>query len=304
MWPEWRENRYPKAQGGVRILPFKTLSAKAVLTSALTVIACLGLVAEASAEHARPKAATPMNIRLVPAFEECFGPNQTHGPPLAVPSCNPVIESSTYLSMQAPERLAPWLGSADGTGLVTLKVTCLLPGTTTQVTGSNTAPPCADAGDQIDVKLTVSMTGVRCKGVGGQGNCAGGAASLYNGKVLVDLPARVTDHHNQIIPNPAGADCSDTVSCTATTDSANWPIGLQCASGTCNVTTSFDLAVPGSNIEGKRSVIQLGAVEIQDAGLNGQLAAAPAPAAGACPPACQADGDANTVFMTQGTFVP
>jgi hypothetical protein len=228
----------------------------------------------------------------------------THGAPLALPSCNPLIESSTYLSMNAPERLAPFLGSADGTGLVTLKVTCLVPGTTTQVTGVNANPPCSDAGDQIDVKVTVSLTGVRCKGVGGQGNCAGGAASLYNGKVLVDMPARLTDHHNQIVPNPAGADCSDTVSCTATTDFANWPIGLQCASGTCNVTTSMDLAVPGSIIETKRAVIQLGAVEVQDAGLNGQLAAAPSPAAGVCPPACQADGDANTVYMTQGAFVP
>jgi hypothetical protein len=270
----------------------------------LTLVACLGITADAFGEHARSKAATPAAFRLVPAFEECFGPNRTHGAPLAVPSCNPPIQSSTYLTMAAPDRLAPFNLSADGTGLVSFKVTCLNPGTTTQVTGSNPAPPCNDAGDQIDVKVTVTLSGVRCVGVASQGNCAGGAASLYNGKVLVDMPMRWTDHYNAIIPNPAGADCSDTTSCAATADFPNIPIGLQCASGSCNYATSADLTVPGSALEGKRASIELGEIQIQDAGLNGNLAAAPAPAAGACPPACQADTDANTVYLTQGLFVP
>ena len=271
---------------------------------ALTAIACLGLTAQAFATHARPKGASPANFRLVPAFEECFGPNMTHGPPLSVPSCNPTIQSSTYLTMNAPDRAAPFNTAADGSGLVTLSTTCLVPGTTTQVTGAGATPPCSDAGDQEDVKVTATMSGIRCVGVGGQGNCAGGGGSLYNGKLLLDMPMRLTDHHNQIVPNPAGADCSDTISCSATTDFATWPIGLQCASGNCNYTTSVDLTVPGALLESKRAVVQLGPVEVQDAGLNGQLAAAPSPAAGACPPACQADGDANTVYLTQGFFAP
>ena len=206
--------------------------------------------------------------------------------------------------MNAPDRSAPFNTAADGSGLVTLATTCLVPGTTTQITGAGATPPCSDAGDQEDVKVTATMSGIRCVGVGGQGNCAGGGGTLYNGKLLIDMPMRLTDHHNQIVPNPAGADCSDTISCTATTDLTNWPIGLQCASGNCNYTTSVDLTVPGALLESKRAVVQLGEVQVQDAGLNGQLAAAPSPAAGACPPACQADGDANTVYLTQGFFAP
>jgi hypothetical protein len=148
------------------------------------------------------------------------------------------------------------------------------------------------------------MSDVRCVGVASQGNCATGAGGVYNGKVLLDMPMRVTDHRNAIVPNPAGVDCSDTTSCTATTDFISMPIGLQCVSGACNYTTSADLTAPGLIMETQRMVIQLGAVEVQDAGLNGNLAAAPSPFAGVCPPACQADTDANTTFLTQGLFVP
>ena len=35
--------------------------------------------------YARPKAATPVNVALVPAFEQCSSGNATHGAPLAVP---------------------------------------------------------------------------------------------------------------------------------------------------------------------------------------------------------------------------
>jgi hypothetical protein len=214
-----------------------------------------------------------------------------------------VIQSSTYLTMNAPDRSAPYNTAANGSGLITFATSCLNPGTTTQVTSANTTPPCNDAGDQEDVKVTVTMGDIRCVGVGGQGNCAA-AGGVYSGKLLLDLPMRVTDHRNQIVPNPTGADCSDTISCTATTDFITLPIGLQCVSGTCNYTTSADLTVPGLVQELKRTVVQLGAVEVQDAGLNGNLAAAPSPFAGACPPACQADSDANTTFLTQGLFVP
>jgi hypothetical protein len=247
-----------------------------------------------------------VNIRLVPAFEECFGSSggMTHGPPLAVPSCSPVIQSSTYLTLNAPDRSAPFNSAANGSGVITLATSCLVPGTTTQVTGANSLPPCNDAGDQEDVKVTAALSDIRCVGVASQGNCATGAGGVYNGKLLLDMPMRVTDHRNQIVPNPAGVDCSDTTSCTATTDFISLPIGLQCVSGACNYTTSADLTAPGLIMETQRIVVQLGAVEVQDAGLNGNLAAATSPFAGACPPACQADTDANTTFLTQGLFAP
>jgi hypothetical protein len=281
---------------GFRILPIGTKSARIIFAQALALVACLGFAAEAFAEHARPKAATPSTIRFVPAFEECFGPNSTHGAPLALPSCNAPIQSSSYLTMNTPDRPVPFNTTANGTASMILKTTCLTPGTTTE-TGQ--VPTCPDAGDQLDVKITFNSGDVRCVGAGGQGNCTSGAGSLYNGKLLVDMTMRLSDHYNAT----TGQGCAATTTCSATANFPVWPLGLQCASGNCNYVTSADLIVPGVALEGKRAVIELGAVEVQDAGLNGNLAAAPAPAAGVCPPACQQD-DAASLYLSQGLFIP
>ena len=56
-----------------------------------------------STGYARPKAATPLNIRLVPAYEQCTSAGGTHGAPLAVPSCSPPSLSSDYLTVGTPD---------------------------------------------------------------------------------------------------------------------------------------------------------------------------------------------------------
>jgi hypothetical protein len=213
----------------------------------------------------------------------------THGPPLAVPSCSPAVESSNFLTAQAPERVAPHGPlAADATGLVTLKVTCLVPGTTTQVTGTNAAPPCNDPGDQIDVKITSASTGVRCKGI--SGGCSA-ANALYTGKVLLRLVVRMTDRLNGPTNNPG------------TASDITLPAGIQCTSGACGSTTSADSVYPNLAREASRAVWQLGKIEVLDGGTDGDLAPNPSPASGVCPPACQGNGG-ETVFMTQGLFAP
>lgn len=271
--------------------------------SLIFAVAALGLLVMATsalAEHARPKAATPLAFRLVPAFNACGGSvpaGMTHGAPLAVPSCSPPTQTSAYLTAAAPDRAAPYNTAADGTGLISLKVTCLLPGTTTQVTGANASPPCNDPGDQIDVKVTSTSTGVRCVGV--SGGCVGGANALYDGKVLGASSIRISDHYNNIVPNPPGVDCSDTTSCAATAIDLPFTVGAQCTAGACNYVTSADLTVPGVVLEGKRAVVGLGQINVQDAGANGNLAGGVA-----CPPTCAQEGDGNAVAYTQGLFIP
>jgi hypothetical protein len=270
--------------------------------SLIFAVAALGLLVTATsalAEHARPKAATPLAFRLVPAFNQCTGSSpagMTHGAPLAVPSCSPPAQTSAYLTAAAPDRAAPYNTAADGTGLISLKVTCLNPGTTTQVTGSNPAPPCNDAGDQIDVKVTSTSTGVRCVGV--SGGCSA-ANALYGGKVLGSSSIRISDHYNAITPNPVGVDCSDDTSCAATAIDLPFTVGAQCTAGACNYVTSADLTVPGVVLEGKRAVVGLGQLNVQDAGLNGDLAGGVA-----CPPTCAQEGDGNAVAYVQGLFIP
>jgi len=255
----------------------------------------------ALAVHARPKSATPLTIKLVPAFDECTTPTpgMFHGLPLNLPSCSPPTETSSYLTARDPTRAIPFNGAADGFATIILKVTCLNPSTTQQVTGSNPLPPCNDPGDQIDVKITAISGGVRCTlGAPTQGSCAGGAGTLYNGKVLGSSNIRISDHYNQIIPNPTGADCSDTTSCPATVEDLPFDVGTQCTAGACNTVTSADLTVPAVTLEGNRSVVGLSQVTIADAGLDGGLAGGPA-----CPPTCAQDDPANTA-ATQGLFIP
>jgi len=266
------------------------------------VLGCLvGLLtaSTAFASHARPKSATPLNIRLVPAFAQCSGSSpagMTHGPPLAVPSCSPPDELSNFLTATAPDRPAPYNLGADGTAVISLAVTCLVPGTTTSVTGAGATPPCSDPGDQEDVKVTNASTGVRCVTV--SGGCAA-AAALYNGKVLGTSQIRITDHYNAITPNPVGVDCSDTTSCVATSIDLPFDIGAQCTSGSCNYVTSADLTVPGAVLEQKRAVVGLGQITVYDAGADGDLAGGVA-----CPPTCAQNGTDHNPAAIQGLFIP
>jgi hypothetical protein len=291
-------------------LPIRRNLARVIAALALAV-GCFVVAPSALALHARPNSATPTSFRMVPAFEECFGSTtSTHGSPLTLPSCNPVIQSSSYLTMNANERMAPYLGPANGNALVILKTTCV--SSISPPVENGDTPPCnANVGDQQDVKITLAVNDVRCVGNPGppaQSLCAGGAGSAgagtqYSGKVLVDIPMRITDHFNALSPNPAPTECSDTTTCTATAADTVLSIGSQCTNGGCSYTTSADAVIPGLVREKDRAVVELGQVQFQDAGADGDLAAAQAPASGVCPPACEQD-DLATVFLTQGIFAP
>jgi hypothetical protein len=123
--------------------------------------------------------------------------------------------------------------------------------------------------------------------------------------VLGTSTIRIVDHYNGIIPNPPGADCSDTQSCAATGQDLPFDVASQCTNGACNYVTSSDLVVTDVSKEGKRAVVNLGQIQIQDAGLDGDLVAGPPPTTGVCPPACaQNPGDGSDVASVQGLFIP
>jgi hypothetical protein len=229
--------------------------------------------------YARPKSATPMTFKLVPAFNECTSPNGTHGAPFSSGSCDPSTQSSSLLTFNGPDRPAPFTGMVAGTGLLTMKIFCT----------DAAAPPCtAQAGDQQDVKIDASVNAVRCTGT--SGGCTG-AGATYAGKLLFSTGLRITDRLNTPVQEPA------TVSDTP------FRFGMQCATGNCSISTTADAVYPGLVQELKRAVWQLGQIEVLDGGPDGNFAAAPAPASGVCPPAC-AGNDGETVFMRQGIFAP
>jgi hypothetical protein len=225
--------------------------------------------------YARPKSAASITLQLVPAFNECTAPNSTHGTPLSSPSCDPAVQSSSYLTFNAPDRAAPYNTTANGKGSLVMKLFCT----------DGAAPPCtAQAGDQQDVSLNLSVADVRCVAALTHCPTAGG---FYDGKLLTTMKVRLTDR----------------LTGSSTLTDFPFSFGAQCASGSCNLTSSFDAVIAGLAQEQKRAIWQLSAVEVLDGGTSGDFNRAPPPATGSCPPACATSGR-ETVFLRQGLYAP
>jgi hypothetical protein len=129
--------------------------------------------------------------------------------------------------------------------------------------------------DDADVAITFSTTDVRDKTT----------LADYTGELRARVDLRITDKLNGATGNDS-ATVSDTpygftIPCTATGGTAN--IG-----SSCSLTTSADALTGGTVLETRRTIWQLGAIEVLDGGSDG-------------------DGDTaagNTVFLRQGVFIP
>jgi hypothetical protein len=235
--------------------------------AALGLLAVLALAPSALATYARPKAASPMYVPLVPAYANCTSSNRVHAGPLAFNSCAPPAMLSRWLTVGTGDNNG---AAANFVGSVRLNV----------VLGDPVTP-----GDQADVGVTVRMTDIRCKA--GVSACTGGAMSDYTGQVVAFLLAKITDRHN----GPAGDEPATgnlpffmlpgrfTVPCTPTPDPA---IG-----SSCDIVTTIDSLTPNAITEGKRAIWELDQFHVSDGGPNGD----PSEFTG-------------TQFLIQGLFVP
>jgi len=203
--------------------------------------------------YPRPGGATPLRVSLVPAYRQCAASNRTHGPPLAFASCNPPTLESSQLTVGTPD--ANGAGAAS-TGFAKFGVAAGVPGGV----------------DDSDVRFTFSFTDVRHQD---------GTLADYTGELEATTVVRVTDR----VGGPAGE--------AATVTDVVFPVTVPCTAtstvpgATCAVTTSFDAVVPGTVPEGKRTIWQLGQVEVYDGGADGDVDTTP-----------------NTLFAVQGVFVP
>jgi hypothetical protein len=190
------------------------------------------------AGYARPKAATPASVPLVPAFKECASGNSSHGAPLAAPSCDPAAPASDYLTVGSPDTNGK---PAASTGNLRLGVI-----------GESPINP--DNGDQADISITGSLTDVRNRS----------DLSDYTGELRAVLGLRVTDRLNGAsLSSPATAEDTPfafNFACSATATSTG---------GTCNVATTADAVTSGIAIEAKRSIWELGQVRVFDGGADG-----------------------------------
>jgi hypothetical protein len=241
----------------------------AVLSAvALGALGMFMLASVASATHPRPKGATPLRVSMVPAFNQCTTPNRTHGPPLAFPSCNPPVQSSTAITVGSPDANG---AAANSEGFVKLEVFIGVPG-----------PP-----DDSDVLISANVTDVRCKAgttACGSANAADGAD--YTGGLQGNATIRITDHFNATVAG-GGTD-------PATVVDIPYPINAACAAtasttigSTCSANTSANAAVPGAVKDGKRANIEVGQIQISDGGPDGIVGTTP-----------------NTLFAVQGIFIP
>ena len=205
--------------------------------------------------YPRPIGATPLRASLVPAFRFCGQPNAVHGPPLEHDSCRPPLQESAHLTVGTPETNGMAVNSS---GFVKFTVQVGNPGT---------------PADEADVQVVVSITDVWKTTA---------PLSDYMGQLRVVTGIGITDKFNGPAQNAAGT--TDTalrfpVGCTPT---ASTSIG-----STCATTTTLDAVIPGSIVEGKRSIWEMGQVYVYDGGRDGV-----------------ASTTDNMPFMTQGVFVP
>jgi hypothetical protein len=238
------------------------------LTLAVSAVLMMVVASMASATHPRPKGATPFRISTVPAFNQCTTPNRTHGPPLAFPSCNPPVQSSTAVTIGSPDANG---AAANAEGFVKLEVLVGAPG-----------PP-----DDSDVIITSNGTDIRCRAgttACGSANAADGAD--YTGGLQGNATIRISDHFNGVAAG-GGTDA-------ATVVDIPFPVNATCAAtastaigSTCTANTSANATVPGSVKDGKRGVVEIGQIQISDGGPDGLVGTSP-----------------NTLFAVQGIFIP
>jgi hypothetical protein len=241
---------------------------KISLAVAFGAVAVMIIATAAQATHPRPKGATPLRVSMVPAYNACTAPNRTHGPPLAFPSCNPPVQSSSSITVGTPDANG---AAANSVAFIKLDV----------IVGA-AGPP-----DDSDVAITSSATDIRCKAgtvTCGNANAADGAD--YTGQLQGNATIRISDHWNAVAAG-GGPDA-------ATVVDIPFPVPATCANtastaegGLCTANTSANAVVPGSVKDAKRAIVEVGQITITDGGPDGQNATTP-----------------NTLFEVQGIFIP
>ncbi len=224
--------------------------------------------------YARPKAASPLRLSLVPAFIACTTPDRVHANPFNFGSC---ADTSSPYSRSISEVLT--VGTPDHNGLQANASSYVK-----LVTQLGAAGPPNDA----DMIVLVHINDVRCGPQGGAA-CPGGVTQDFAGRLVLRTSVRVTDKASgtgdaatvQTFPLDFPVQCTPTATAPG---------------GTCDATTSLNTLLPGAIVEGQRAIIELGQIRVYDPGPNGTGFG------GGCPPSC-GDGD-ETVFLRQGIFVP
>jgi hypothetical protein len=259
------------------------LSLRVPLLVAAAALTALVSASPAQAVHVRPFGATPKYDQFAISYMPCGGGGPpSHVPPFGFASCPPA-PSSPFLTVS----------TADSNGLPPNFV------------GSSQLAVCPiGACAPPDIRVTISLVGVRCTGAMAgavPAACPGGGLGSYVNDVAVVYPLRITDHCNMAGgPPPPACGPAGMPGNTGTLVDITFPVLVGCAPGapptppgpgaTCALVTTFNAVMPGAipvPAGPRRMNIQVGAVTVTDGG-----------------PDAMAGTAGNTPFLQQGVWVP
>ena len=232
--------------------------------------------------YARPAGGTVASVSLVPAYKQCTATEAIHRGSWSSGACYAPTPESNFLTVGTPDVNG---AAANSSGNFRIDVFC------NGGAAGEQAPCLTTPGDQLDGKITVSITDVRCSGT--SGGCSGGPLSDYTGNLRAEAAFRVTDKNN----GPTGVGPSANATTQDVVPAFNVPCTTTAATtigATCSVTTSIDAVLGGNTAitEQKRAIWQLigsgSDIRLLDGGPDG---------------VAQTTGD-NTLFATAGLFFP
>jgi uncharacterized repeat protein (TIGR01451 family) len=196
--------------------------------------------------YPRPRAASPVRVPLVVAYNQCTGANRTHGPPLAFPACAPPVQTSQHLTV----------GTADSNGAAANSVGSARVST---IVGDP-----ATTANEADLRIQLEITDVRRRT----------DLADYTGEVQLIGTLRITDRNNAPAPG-GGTNAATVVDIPFPTNAACAATGSPSIGATCAVSTTFNALVPGAVAEGKRAIWALQQLQVTDGGSDGVVATAP-----------------------------
>jgi len=196
--------------------------------------------------YPRPKGATPVRVSLAVAYKACTAPNESHGGPLQVGSCNPPAQASQFLTVGTQDANG---APANSTGSLRMDVF--------------NCPACASAITE-DVRIRFSLTDVR------------DAADLsdYRKDIETRTMLRITDRASGPSANEKATlqdlPFSFAVPCTGTSDKTT--------GSSCTLITSVEGLLPGAIKQdgNNRAIWELGQVQVYDGGAHGVAGASDA----------------------------
>jgi hypothetical protein len=190
--------------------------------------------------YARPKAATPLNVPLVPSYQSCTTTNRAHAPSLNYSSCSPPVQETARLQVGTPDANLTAVKSVNSLKFVTQL--------------GNTSTPA----DEADVTIVADINDVYTK--------PPNTAPLvdYTGEIGVRVGLQITDKSNGSVPQDPGTVSEFvsgfTVPCVATPDTST--------GASCFLSTTADTLVPGMVKESARTMWQLGQIFVADGGAD------------------------------------